>query len=43
MRVREAALNDPINYAQKGYAVQMRGIILSISVTLISYVRRNVA
>ena len=43
MRLHEAALNDAINYALKRYVVQMRGITLSISVTLISYVHRNVA
>ena len=43
MRLHEAALNDATNYALKRYVVQMRGITLSISVTLISYVRRNVA
>ena len=30
MRVHEGALNDAINYAQKGCAVQMSGMTLSI-------------
>ena len=29
MRVHEGALNDAINYAQKGWAMQMRGITLT--------------
>ena len=35
VRVHEGALNDAINYAQKGWAMQMLGITLKVEVSVL--------